>query len=353
MNVVDDLLLHLVGRRPRRPGRGTCPASADARSRCRRRRQSDSPRASAAPAARARGKPRGCLHHAPFESFGSIAESPLPSDGRTVPRDAVNSGSSVRYQTVIGDRTARALSFTMRDDEEADGPSHPGAGGRKSRGVPLDSFEGPQWAAGCLGAHPGQGREPAGRPRLPAVAPSRVPEAPLIEIVFHELESTWAMELIRGVENVAKESRRERGAHRDRHPALPGRRSGSTGVLRRRPLGVVLVFSTPPGRAQAASSGRGPSRSSSSTRRATPSPTCPRWAPRTGPAASPPPAISSNSATAGSRIITGPEDMLCSLARLDGFRSAMSMAGLMADPRTDRASATSTCRAASSTPWIC
>ncbi len=29
-------------------------------------------------------------------------------------------------------------------------------------------------------------------------------EAPLIEIVFHELESIWAMELIRGVENVAK-----------------------------------------------------------------------------------------------------------------------------------------------------
>lgn len=29
-------------------------------------------------------------------------------------------------------------------------------------------------------------------------------EAPLIEIVFHELESIWAMELIRGVENMAK-----------------------------------------------------------------------------------------------------------------------------------------------------
>ncbi len=31
-------------------------------------------------------------------------------------------------------------------------------------------------------------------------------------------------------------------------------------------------------------------------------------------------------------IITGPEDMMCSLARLDGYRSAMTMAGLEVDP---------------------
>lgn len=35
-------------------------------------------------------------------------------------------------------------------------------------------------------------------------------------------------------------------------------------------------------------------------------------------------------------IITGPEDMLCSLARLDGYRSATAMAGLVADPRLTR-----------------
>ncbi len=33
------------------------------------------------------------------------------------------------------------------------------------------------------------------------------PQAPLIELVFHELESVWAMELIRGVENVAKQNK--------------------------------------------------------------------------------------------------------------------------------------------------
>jgi LacI family xylobiose transport system transcriptional regulator len=35
-------------------------------------------------------------------------------------------------------------------------------------------------------------------------------------------------------------------------------------------------------------------------------------------------------------IITGPEDMLCSRARLDGYRSAMTMAGLPVDPRLVR-----------------
>lgn len=68
---------------------------------------------------------------------------------------------------------------------------------------------------------------------------------PLIEIVFHELESVWAMELIRGVENVAKENRAtvvltESGTRHTPDPDwLPG-------VLQRRPLGVVLVFSSLP-----------------------------------------------------------------------------------------------------------
>lgn len=71
------------------------------------------------------------------------------------------------------------------------------------------------------------------------------PQAPLIELVFHELESIWAMELIRGVENVAKENRAsvvltESGT---RHAPAP---DWIEGVLRRRPLGVVLVFSALP-----------------------------------------------------------------------------------------------------------
>jgi LacI family xylobiose transport system transcriptional regulator len=64
----------------------------------------------------------------------------------------------------------------------------------------------------------------------------------LIEVVFHELESAWSMEIIRGVGNVA----RERGMgvvlteSGSRHAPGP---EWIAGVIRRRPAGVVLVFS--------------------------------------------------------------------------------------------------------------
>ncbi|MFJ8624995.1 LacI family DNA-binding transcriptional regulator [Kitasatospora sp. NPDC093550] len=66
--------------------------------------------------------------------------------------------------------------------------------------------------------------------------------SPLLELVFHELESAWAVEVIRGVENavraeglsiVLSESAERRG---------PGQ-SWVDGVLARRPTGVVLVLS--------------------------------------------------------------------------------------------------------------
>ncbi|MEA9984262.1 LacI family DNA-binding transcriptional regulator [Subtercola sp. RTI3] len=64
----------------------------------------------------------------------------------------------------------------------------------------------------------------------------------LIELVFHELDSAWAIEVIRGVERVARKMGlslilTESG---DRHS--PGSQ-WIAGVLERRPLGVVLVFS--------------------------------------------------------------------------------------------------------------
>ncbi|WP_372477141.1 hypothetical protein [Streptomyces olivaceus] len=71
------------------------------------------------------------------------------------------------------------------------------------------------------------------------------------------------------------------------------------GVLRRRPRGVVLVFSSLPAGAKhrlRSCRPRAPTR----------------------------------------RDRTGFEDMLCSLARLDGYRSAMAMAGLPVDPRLVR-----------------
>ncbi|EFL42880.1 regulatory protein, LacI, partial [Streptomyces griseoflavus Tu4000] len=158
--------------------------------------------------------------------------------------------------------------------------------------------------------------------------------APLIELVFHELDSIWAMELIRGVESVARENRAtvvltESGT---RHAPAP---DWLPGVLRRRPLGVVLVFSTLPGE----------------VRRRLGAAAIPFVV--IDPAGDPDPDVASVGSAnwagglAATRhlidrrhrriaIITGPEDMLCSLARLDGYRSAMAMADLEADQRLTR-----------------
>jgi LacI family xylobiose transport system transcriptional regulator len=156
------------------------------------------------------------------------------------------------------------------------------------------------------------------------------PQAPLIELVFHELESVWAMELIRGVENVAKENKAsvvltESGT---RHAPAP---DWIEGVLRRRPLGVVLVFSALPDKVK-----------KQLRSRAIPFVIV-------DPAGDPDPDVPSVGSAnwagglAATRhltdqghervaIITGPEDMMCSLARLDGYRSGMTMAGLEVDP---------------------
>ncbi|MEU2627415.1 LacI family DNA-binding transcriptional regulator [Kitasatospora sp. NPDC007106] len=155
-------------------------------------------------------------------------------------------------------------------------------------------------------------------------------EAPLVEIVFPELDNLWAMELIKGVENVAKEHGAsvvltESGT---RHAPDP---SWIEGVLRRRPLGVVLVFSSLPLEVKQQLRSRAipfviidPA--------GDPEPDVPsvgsaNWAGGL--------AATRHLVECGHRriaIITGPEDMLCSLARLDGFRSAMGMAGLEIPP---------------------
>jgi len=152
----------------------------------------------------------------------------------------------------------------------------------------------------------------------------------LIELVFHELEAAWSMEIIRGVENVATEHGMsvvltESGS---RHaPAA----DWIEGVLRRRPAGVVLVFSDLP------TEYREMLRS-----RAIPFVII-------DPAGDPSPEVPSVGSANWSgglmatrhlielghtRIaaITGPDDMMCSHARIDGFRSAMSSAGLTIRP---------------------
>jgi LacI family xylobiose transport system transcriptional regulator len=156
------------------------------------------------------------------------------------------------------------------------------------------------------------------------------PEAPLIELVFHELESAWSMELIRGVEDVASEIGASVVLTKSgtRHAPAAG---WVDAMLRRRPLGVVLVFSALP----------------EEYRRKLRSRAIPFVI--VDPAGDPAPGVpavgSANwsggvAATQhlldhGHRriaIITGPPDMMCSVARLAGYRSALQLAGVEPDP---------------------
>jgi LacI family xylobiose transport system transcriptional regulator len=159
-------------------------------------------------------------------------------------------------------------------------------------------------------------------------------DSSLLELVFPELESAWSMEIIKGVESIARENGlsvvlTESG---DRHAPGP---EWIAGVLRRRPAGVVLVFSdlAPHYREQLRS----------------------RVIPFViiDPAGDPSdgvPSVGSANWSGGVQAtrhllelghrriaaITGPEDMMCSLARLDGFRSAMNSAGVTVDPELIR-----------------
>jgi LacI family xylobiose transport system transcriptional regulator len=152
----------------------------------------------------------------------------------------------------------------------------------------------------------------------------------LIEVVFHELESAWALEIIRGAEQTARQHGMsvvltESG---NRHSPDAG---WIDGVLQRRPAGVVLVFS------DLTQSHKDQLRS--------------RGIPFViiDPAGDPSPDVPSvgsanwSGGLAATRhllelghkriaAITGPEDMMCSRARLDGFRSAMHSASLDIDP---------------------
>ncbi|TDK25424.1 LacI family transcriptional regulator [Arthrobacter crusticola] len=163
---------------------------------------------------------------------------------------------------------------------------------------------------------------------------SSATRAGLVELVFHELESAWALELIRGVENVAREHGlsvvlTETGS---RHAPGP---DWIEGVMSRRPAGVVLVFSDLP----------------QDYRRKLDARAIPFVI--IDPAGDPAPDVPSVGSANWSggmmatrhlidlghtRIaaISGPEDMMCSLARIDGYRSAMNMASLPIDPELIR-----------------
>lgn len=155
-------------------------------------------------------------------------------------------------------------------------------------------------------------------------------QSQLIDLVFHELDSGWAMEVVRGVENVAREEGLSLVLSESAGRPTPGQ-TWVDGVLARRPVGVILVLSdlTAAQRAQLTS----------------------RNIPFTvvDPAGDPGDDVPSVGTTnwqgglAATRhltglghrrigVISGPSRMMCSRARVDGYRAAMETAGLPIDP---------------------
>jgi LacI family xylobiose transport system transcriptional regulator len=160
------------------------------------------------------------------------------------------------------------------------------------------------------------------------------PPSRLFELVFHELESAWAMEVIRGVQTVVREEKLHVVLSESAGALSPGQ-SWVDGVLARRPCGVVLVLSDldTAQRTQLAS----------------------RDIPFVvlDPAGDPAdgvPAVGTNNWLGGVTatrhlidlghrrigLIGGPSRMLCSRARFDGYRAALETAGLPFDPRLVR-----------------
>ncbi len=153
---------------------------------------------------------------------------------------------------------------------------------------------------------------------------------PQVDLVFHEFDSEWAMEIIRGVEGVASAANvnlvlsQLGGEHRPPQRWLDG-------VLARRPLGVLFVMSNLSQTQQRLLARRSIPFVVVDTDGATPASV---------------PTVGSNNWNGGLlatrhliglghrriAMISGPIDVLCSRARVDGFRSAHDEAGLRVDP---------------------
>ncbi len=152
----------------------------------------------------------------------------------------------------------------------------------------------------------------------------------LVELVFHDHGAPWAVEIIRGVEAVAGPARvgvilsELGGAHRPRQEWLDD-------VLARRPLGVILVLSD-----------LGTEQRQQLATRSIPFVVVDT-------AGEPQPGVPTvgsanwNGGLVATRhlielghrrvaVISGPPDVLCSRARVDGYRSALDQAGIAGDP---------------------
>ena len=153
--------------------------------------------------------------------------------------------------------------------------------------------------------------------------------APLLEVIFHELESDWALEIIKGVEQVARENDLAVVLSELQGRRTPGR-GWIEGVLARRPTGVIAVMSDL-NEAQRAllASRRIPLVVVDPTGEPlhdTPSIGATNWS---GGLAATRHLLGLGHRRIG--VIGGPESVLCSRARLDGYRAAMDEADVPAD----------------------
>ncbi|MEV7804242.1 LacI family DNA-binding transcriptional regulator [Microbispora sp. NPDC088329] len=157
---------------------------------------------------------------------------------------------------------------------------------------------------------------------------------PLIELVFHELEGAYAMEVIKGVEQVAREHDLAVVVSelQERHPPAKG---WIEGVIGRRPCGVIVVFS-------------GLTRAQREQLKTRDIPLV--LVDPTGDPGHELPSVGAGNWSGGLSaarhllelghrrigLITGPAHALSSRARLDGFRAAMDTAGVPTDPELVR-----------------
>lgn len=166
------------------------------------------------------------------------------------------------------------------------------------------------------------------RRRRSSARPATAPR--LLDLVFHDHGAPWSVEIIRGVEAVAGPARvgivlsELGGRHRPPQEWVDD-------VVARRPLGMILVLSD----------------LDPAQRRQLESRSVPVVVVDT--AGEPPPGVPTvgsnnwNGGLAATRhllelghrrvaVVSGPPDVLCSRARVDGYRSALDQAGLTMDP---------------------
>jgi LacI family transcriptional regulator len=158
--------------------------------------------------------------------------------------------------------------------------------------------------------------------------------APLLEVIFHELESEWALQIVMGVERVASENDLAVVLSEMHGRRTPGR-DWIEGVLARRPTAVIAVLSDLSEGQQALLHSRGiplvvvdPT---GEPLHDTPSIGATNWS---GGLAATRHLIGLGHRRIG--VIGGPDWILCSRARLDGYRAAMDEAGVPVEPELVR-----------------